>query len=161
MLTIQVDSREKAKAIKRILETFDSGGVKYYISKLWVGDYMSLDNPRLIIDRKQNLGELANNLGQGHETFKNELVRAQEMGIKLIFLIEHSPNIKSIEDVSAWKNPRLRVSPYAMRGSAMAKTMRTMEEKYGCKFMFCSKTQTGKRIIELLTDRGPIDGRTS
>ena len=78
-LTIQVDSREKARAIKSILSEFDTQGVKYYISKLWAGDYMSLDNPRLIIDRKQNLTEVCSNVCQQHERFKAELVRAQEM----------------------------------------------------------------------------------
>ena len=46
-MDIQIDSREKARAIRKIVKTFDESGVKYF-----VGDYMSLDNPRLIIDRK-------------------------------------------------------------------------------------------------------------
>lgn len=44
-MTIQIDSREKAKAIKKIIATFDSEKVDYFISKLYVGDYMNFDNP--------------------------------------------------------------------------------------------------------------------
>lgn len=167
-LTIQIDSREKARAIKKIVAEFEQHGVIYYVSKLFVGDYMSLDNPRLIIDRKQNLSEICANVCQGHERFRNELVRAQQMGIKLIILIEHSNQIKSIDDVAKWENPRLNkrvrdkntglwktVKTKAMTGETLAKIMRTMERKYGCEFMFCSKLHTGQLIIEIL--RGDVD----
>ena len=53
-MVIQIDSREKARAIKKIVEEFDRKGIKHPVSKLMVGDYMNYDNPRLIIDRKQN-----------------------------------------------------------------------------------------------------------
>lgn len=177
-LTIQIDSREKARAIKKIIAEFDRQGVKYYISKLFTGDYMSLDNPRLIIDRKQNLSEICANVCQDHDRFRNELIRAQENGIKIVILIEHSNQIKSIDDVAnKWVNPRLKskkvwvedelctnkkgeeywVPGYwktteskAMTGETLAKVMCTQERKYGCKFMFCDKLHTGKRIIEIL-----------
>jgi len=175
-LTIQIDSREKARAIKKIVAEFNRQGVKYYVSKLWTGDYMSLDNPRLIIDRKQNLSEICANVCQDHDRFRNELLRAQDAGIKLIILIEHSNRIKSIDDVETWENPRRKkrvwvddsitvdengnesweVGHYetketkAMTGKTLAKVMRTMERKYGCKFMFCDKLHTGQRIIEIL-----------
>ena len=177
-LTIQIDSREKARAITKIIAEFDKQGVKHYISKLFAGDYMSLDNPRLIIDRKQNLSEYCANTCQNHDRFRNELIRAQENGIKLVILIEHSNQIKSIDDVvNKWINPRLKekkewvedelctnkkgeeywVPGYwkitkskAMTGETLAQVMRTQERKYGCKFMFCDKLHTGRRIIEIL-----------
>ena len=175
-LTIQIDSREKARAIKKILAEFDGCNVKYYISKLWTGDYMSLDNPRVIIDRKQNLSEICSNVCQSHDRFRNELIRAQANGIKLIILIEHSNQIKCIDDVAKWENPRRKkriwipdrclmddtgeeywdpghyenAETKAMTGETLSKIMRTMEEKYGCQFLFCDKIHTGKKIIELL-----------
>ena len=48
-MNIQIDSREKARAIRVIVEEFDRRGVHYFVSKLYVGDYMNYDNPRLII----------------------------------------------------------------------------------------------------------------
>jgi ERCC4-type nuclease len=149
-MQIQIDSREKAKAIKKIVAEFEKQKIKIIESKLFVGDYMNYDNPRLIIDRKQNLSEVYNNLCQGHKRFKAELQRAIEHDIKLIVLVEHSNLIKNIEDVKNWNNPRLKYSPYAWSGDQLFKTMRTIEKKYDTQFMFCSKANTGKKIIELL-----------
>lgn len=149
-MTIQIDSREKPKAITKILSEFDRQNIKFFISKLPCGDYCSLDNARFCIDRKQNLNELAGNVCQQHERFINELKRARELGIKLVFLVEHGSAIRTLEDVRAWKNPRLRESPLAVSGERLYKILFTLEKRYGTKFYFCTKSQTGKMIIELL-----------
>lgn len=36
-MDIQIDSREKARAIRKILKTFDDKGINHYTSKLFVG----------------------------------------------------------------------------------------------------------------------------
>jgi ribosome-associated protein len=38
-------------------------------------------------------------------------------------------------------------------GEELYKTMVTMQEKYGCEFLFCQKSETGKRIIEILSGK--------
>lgn len=149
-MTIQIDSREKARAITKILTEFDNQSIKHFISKLPVGDYMSFDNPRLIIDRKQNLQELCVNVCQQHKRFIAEIKRAGELGIRLIFLVEHSQNVKTLDDVQNWDNPRLKVSPLAVSGQRLYKILYSIEKNYNTQFLFCSKNQTGKRIIELL-----------
>lgn len=149
-MNIQIDSREKERAIKKIMKEFEEQNIKYYTSKLYVGDYMSLDNPRLIIDRKQNLTEVAANVCQGHERLLNEIKRAKENGIQLIFLVEHSNRIKSIDDVHKWNNPRLAKSPKAITGEKLEKILRTMQRKYEIRFLFCNKEETGKKIIKIL-----------
>ena len=147
-MVIQVDSREKDRAIKKILEEFDRQGVKHPISKLMVGDYMNYDNPRLIVDRKQNLSEVCNNVCQDHERFRQELIRAQAYGIRLVILVEHGKGIRCLEDVIWWVNPR---GGKSMQGDVLYKIMKTQERKYGIKYLFCDKRQTGRRIIEILT----------
>lgn len=149
-MTIQIDTREKARAIKQIMSYFDEMGIQHYTSKLYVGDYMSLDNPRVIIDRKQNLQEICGNVCQQHERFINELKRAKENGIKVIILCEHGGNIKSLEDVREWVNPRLRTSPKAVSGKQLFKILFTIKQKYDVDFVFCDKRMTGYKIIELL-----------
>ena len=164
-MDIQIDSREKAKAIQKILKEFDSQGVRYFSSKLLVGDYVNLDNPRLINDRKQNLQELCGNVCQQHERFKKELVRAIEAGLQLIILVEHGNDIKSLEDVYFWQNPRKHeirwktvnskkiktvVSAKAVDGEQLYKSLCTIRDRYGVRFEFCNKNQTGKKIMELL-----------
>lgn len=149
-MQIQIDSREKAKAIKKIIAEFDKQEVKHYTSKLYVGDYMSLDNPRLVVDRKQNLTEVCSNVCQDHERFRNELIKAQKAGIQIIVLVEHGKDIKSLEDVIWWLNPRLKTSPKAITGERLYKILLTLERKYGCEFEFCEKKDTGRKILELL-----------
>lgn len=150
-MVIQVDSREKARAIQKIIAEFDNRGIKWFVSKLPIGDYQSLDNPRLVIDRKQNLLELCGNVCQQHKRFKAELERANEYGIKLIVLCEHGRGIKSLQDVMAWENPRLKESPLAVSGERLFRILTAMSNKYGVEFLFCTKQETGKRIVEILS----------
>ena len=147
----QIDSREKARAIQKILAEFNDQGIKHFVSKLPVGDYINLDNPKTAIDRKQSLAEVAVNVGQDHARFKRELERAQEYGIHLIFLVEHGGSIKTLEDVQNWVNPRLKEHPLALTGPRLYRIMLTMQNKYGIEWLFCDKRTTGKRIIELLS----------
>ncbi len=149
-MTIQIDSREKAHVIEGILTQFRQAGAKYYVSKLYVGDYSSLDNARLVVDRKQNLLEVCSNLTQQHERFREELLRAKDAEIRLVVLIEHGRGVTCIEDVERWKNPRLKHSPKATTGEQLAKMMRTAANRYGVDWQFCEKAETGNRIIEIL-----------
>lgn len=152
-MTIQIDSREKAKAIKKIVAEFDKQGVTHFVSKLPCGDYMNLDNARFAIDRKQNLLEVCKNVCQDHKRFVNELKRANAFGIRLVFLIEHNRNIKTLDDVLDWVNPRLKESKLAVSGERLYKILSTIEKTYNTKFYFCDKPNTGKRIIELLNEQ--------
>ena len=149
-MTIQVDSREKARAIKKVLADFEKQGVNHFTSKLYVGDYMSLDNPRLIVDRKQNLLEVATNLVQQRERFIAEIKRANAAGIKLIFLVEHGYGIETLEDVAKWENPRLKESKFAISGERLYKMISMLCANHNIEFLFCDKNQTGRKIIELL-----------
>lgn len=162
-MTIQIDSREKQRAIQKILAAFDGAGVSHFISKLYVGDYMNMDNPRTIIDRKQNLTELCANVCQNHDRFRRELLRAKDAGIQMIILCEHGKDIRQLEDVIFWKNPRgtKRVrtdhgwetqKTKAMTGETLYKILETISRKYDVRFVFCDKEHTGQRIMELLND---------
>ena len=164
-MIIQIDSREKARAITKIVSEFYRQKIMHPVSKLMVGDYMNYDNPRLIIDRKQNLSELCSNVSQDHERFRRELLLAQQNEIQLIFLCEHGKGIKQLTDVIWWDNPRRwkrrknpntgkweEIETKAMTGETLYKILCTQERKYGCKFLFCDKNQTGAEIIRILRD---------
>ena len=105
-MQIQIDSREHKSERERIERQFDKLGVEHFCSKLYVGDYMLLDNPRFCIDRKKDLQELCGNVCQQHERFRAELLRAQKAGIRLVILCEHGPDIQDLTDVYFWDNPR-------------------------------------------------------
>ncbi len=164
-MQVQVDTREHAKEWERIKGQFDALGVQYFRSKMYVGDYQSLDNPRLVIDRKKDLQEICGNVCQQHERFKAELLRAKEQGIKLVILCEHGADIKSLEDVYFWQNPRkyqIRwktvngkrvkdvISAKAVDGNQLYKSLCTIRDRYNVDFIFCQKEETGQKIIEIL-----------
>lgn len=164
-MQVQVDTREHAKEWERIKGQFDDLGVQYFRSKMYVGDYQSLDNPRLVIDRKKDLQEICGNVCQQHERFKAELLRAKEQGIKLVILCEHGADIKSLEDVYFWQNPRkyqIRwktvngkrvkdvISAKAVDGNQLYKSLCTIRDRYNVDFVFCQKEETGQKIIEIL-----------
>lgn len=161
-MQIQIDSREKARAIKNIVSYFDKNGIGYYISKLYVGDYMNLDNPRVVVDRKQNLTELCANVCQQHERFRKEIIRANEAGIHLIILVEHGHGIEKLEDVIWWVNPRSvkrvrradgswrSIDTKATTGVTLYNILHTKQNKYNIEFRFCNKCDTGREIVRLL-----------
>lgn len=151
-MVIQIDTREHKWERARIEMQLNKAGVKTISSKLYVGDYQSLDNPRIVIDRKKDLQELCGNVCQQHERFRNELLRALDAGIKIIVLCEHGSDITCLEDVYFWDNPRIKQSPKATTGQALYATLCTIRDKYNVQFEFCDKKDTGRRIMEILGD---------
>lgn len=149
-MTIQIDSREHKWELARIQRQLTALGCRTIVSKLYVGDYQSLDNPRLVIDRKKNLQEICGNVTQQHERFQRELLKAMDAGIKLIILIEHGDDIQTLEDVYFWDNPRLAESPKATTGKSLYRSLCTIRDQYNVRFEFCTKSQTGAKIMELL-----------
>lgn len=148
---IIVDTREKPRAIVRILAEFDRQGVAYVRRALNFADYADPERlPGIVIDRKQNLLEVASNVVQGRKRFVREIERCNRAGCHLIVLVEHGNRIRTLEDVIDWKNPRLRESPYAVSGERLFKIMKAMENYYHIEFRFCNKQSTGREIIKLL-----------
>ena len=149
---ILCDSREQKN--EHILLYFDLHDIEYRIQKLDTGDYMLEGSQRLTIDRKRNLGELCSNLfSRDRGRFWREIRRAKETGIKIIVLIEHGGKVKALADVKNWKGKYTRVT-----GTALYNEICRVSIAYGVEFMFCSKKETGKKIIEILTMRGLTNG---
>lgn len=149
-MRIYVDTREKPRAIVGILRYFEQEGIEVLRQALPTADYKDPDHPLVLVDRKQNLNEVVNNLVHQRPRFLREVDRATRNGHRLIVLVEHSSRIKTLEDVIGWTNPRLKVSPYAVSGERLYKIMRATAEHYGFEWAFCDKAHTGQKIIELL-----------
>ena len=149
-----VDTREKPRAIRNILAEFDRQGVEYVRRALNFADYFNPDRPGIVIDRKQNLLEVASNCTTDRKRFVREIERCNRAGCHMIVLIEHGGQIKTINDVMRWENPRLKVSPLAVNGPRLFMIMKAMEGYYGIEWRFCDKRRTGKVIIETLRSDG-------
>ena len=150
-MIIQIDSREKARAIEKILREFDKQGVKHISSKLYAGDYVDMEHTLLIIDRKQNIREIASNVTSEHKRFKAELEKVKEIGAKMIILIEEDTidgkPIESLEDIMLW-GPK--PGQGTVSGMRVYKILANWVRVYPLEVQFCNKRHTGKRIIEIL-----------
>lgn len=85
----------------------------------------------------------------------------------------YNPTIRALDELHKWKNPRLFVMkrtsdvighyksgkpiyrrtqryPAATRGETLMKACKTMQKKYGVEFIFCSNSEQGTKVIELL-----------
>ena len=150
---IIVDSREKPKAITGILDYFDRNGIEYEVSKLLFGDYMDYSRPQLVIDRKQNIAELAKNCTREHDRFRRELERVAKTDSKLIILVEQNRykdrdewvQVRQIVDLIRWSSPHTMV-----RGEKIYRVLASWCAKYPVEVRFCDKRATGKNIVNIL-----------
>lgn len=143
-MIIELDTRNKKDSY--VTKYFDKQGIKWIRNKLYAGDVKLLNDTRVIIDLKANIEEIAHNLcnTQEHLRIKKELEKGKEIGCEqFIFLIKS--NIKSVDDLINWTSTRTKV-----RGSVLYKVMKTMSKRYGCKFIFTTRANAPKKIIELL-----------
>ena len=148
-----------------VQETIDRRGDKLKKIDL-VGDI------KVAVDRKNSIDEICGNVcstTKAHERFRDEVILAQKHGCKFYVLIEDD-KVTSLDDLEHWENPRekkyfimkarkdkgyklkypLPKQPPAS-GKTLAKALRTMETKYGVKFLFCKPKDAAARIVELLT----------
>ena len=158
-----IDSREKPRALKRILAQFDEAGIKYETSKLLFGDYMDYMRPNLVIDRKQNITELAKNCTIEHERFRAELERAKAAGAQLVILVEQNRykdrdrwiSVKDIGDLMLWSSQYTTI-----RGEKVFRVLSSWINKYNLSVKFCDKRVTGKEILKIIYgDVFSYDGR--
>lgn len=147
---ILIDTRDKIEKIKHITSYYDRNHIAYDRTKLYIGDYQRADNPLLLIDRKQNLVEVANNATQGHERFKRELERLKSIDAKMYILVEEK--LDCLEDVQHWESPRKKDgSPYTkLQGSTLYKILASWQHRHNIEFVFCHKNGTARKILELL-----------
>jgi ERCC4-type nuclease len=148
-----IDTREKPKAIRSIVKYFDSIGLTHESTKLLFGDYMDWSRPQLVIDRKQNIAELAKNCTSEHERFRRELERAQKANSTLVILVEQNRykdrdewiHVEDVADLMLWSSPHTTI-----RGEKIYRVLRSWMAKYPLRVEFCDKRQTGKRIYEII-----------
>lgn len=151
-----IDSREKPKAINGILHHFAKNNVKYDVTKLYFGDYMDYARPNRVVDRKQNIAELAMNCTRDHKRFKRELERVKATGSELILLVEQDSfkdrektiSVETIEDLMLWSAPK-----GVVRGEQVYRVLVSWCHKYPLRVEFCHKRNTGQRILELLEEQ--------
>lgn len=143
------DTRNQPGKHKNIEAYCRQQGIEILRQGLCVGDYMLSNRGDISVDTKQGVPELAGNVFQEHERFREECERAQKCGIKLIVLVEENlPGGR----LDRWQSPLGRDGQplYRFDPAILRKAMITMQEKYGVSFRFCDGRSTGKILLEYL-----------
>ena len=166
--SIIVDTREQDTS--RAKKRYKAMDTDYVRAVLDYGDYtynLTLpDGPlndvskritaKCVIERKQNLDELAMCFTRSRDRFRREFERAAEAGAKVYLLIENA----SIDILMAGQY-RSRFNPKAFLASLTAYSVR-----YGMIPLFCDMVNSGRLIREVLyrdakerLERGEFDGK--
>ena len=146
-MIIEMDTRNKKD--EYVTNYFDKHDIKWIRNKLYAGDVKLLNDTKVIIDLKANIEEIAHNLCNSleHARVKREIEKAREIGCEdFIFLIKS--NVKSADDLINWSSNKTKI-----KGSVLIKVMSTMKERYGCRFIFTTRANAPKKIIELLSKK--------
>jgi len=147
-MVIIEDTRQKQGMHEIKHAHFDEMGVRIVRNMLPFGDYAK--PPTISIDTKKNMDEIASNIGNDHQRFKRECIAAKEAGCQLIILVENEEGITSVNEVHEWINPEAIFRPRAITGDRLEKAMKTMSERYGVRFEFCTPEEAADKIIKLL-----------
>lgn len=167
-MLILEDTRQQAQKHDLKHKWFEQNGITIRRQALYVGDYTLPTDQSVCIDTKKDIQELVSDIcGKQHERFRNECIRAQEAGIRLIILTENrgghikdniiQPTITSLAELHRWKNPRLFIFsggkqkyPRATRGITLQRACMTLKAKYGVDFLFTTPEKSAEKIVELL-----------
>lgn len=166
MPSIIEDSRNKIGHHRLKNEYWEAEEVGVFRCALAVGDYAR--PPRVSVDTKADIYELAMDIDQEHERFRNEMIRAREMGTLLVILVENGDGVTDLPGLAAWSEPDAHFAARRQKskgkvkrrvdGSRLAKACATMQSRYGCRFEFCAPEEAGRRVLELLDgEGGPYD----
>lgn len=147
-MNIIEDTNQKKDKHANIHTAFKKNGDKVIRCRLPFGDYAA--SYTVSVDTKQDLTEIGNNLC-GAKAEKDRFIReeklAQEMECKLIILIEQEgiKNKRNLIGIKIkLKNRKI------ITGEQLYKAMIMHENKYGSRFVFCSPSETGKKIEHFL-----------
>lgn len=150
-MVLQEDTRNQPGKHKNIAAYCKQQGIEIIRTKLLVGDYMLTGEGSggISVDTKSGVPELAMDIFQQHERFRNECETAQRCGITLYILTEE---VLPQGRLDLWKSPldrhgkpRCKFDPAILR-----KAMFTMQDKYGVRFRFCDGRSTGRVLLEYL-----------
>ena len=112
---------------------------------------------------------IENIYGKYASNFRKEYIEAKKSNIPLYILVRNEDGIKSLRDLKKWDNPKLsrynkivamhgqgkwgRIplpQKVPINGEDLFKKCLMIEQRYGCKFLFCKPEELGKLALKLL-----------
>ena len=143
-------------------EWWSGHGVSVIRNKLAYGDYILA--PPVVVDTKRDLYELAYDLHNDHDRFREAAIKARDNRSELVILTENEDGVTCLADLADWiEAPEHFAKRKAQSGgkvkrrytgTAMYKTCGTMSRKYGLRFEFCTPQDAGARVLSILKEGG-------
>lgn len=139
---------------------WSGNGIGVIRNKLAYGDYILA--PKRVVDTKRDLYELAYDLHNDHERFREAAIKARDNESELVILTENDEGVSSLDELADWIEPKAHFSKRKAQsggrvkrryvGTSMYKTCKTMERKYGLRFEFCTPSEAGARVLSILKE---------
>ena len=122
-------------------------------------------NGNIYIYTKNDVQELAANVGREHDRFVRECERARAAGYRLVVLVESASRYNDRAQLAKWVSGVCRrcrrCAPSTskgcaahrakpMQGPTLVKILDALERRHGVRFEFVSKRGCARRICELL-----------
>ena len=151
-MVLYEDTRQQAGKHRNIHLYCERHGIEIIRQALNVGDYQIAGKGDISVDTKMGVAELAGNCFQEHERFRDECLRAQKCGIRLIVLVEEvlpGGRLDNRRSPIGWDG----LPMHKFRPDVLRKVMLTMQDEYGVRFRFCHPSGTGRALIEYLEGR--------
>ena len=149
------DTRNKKGQHELKRAHFEQAGEVVIRNALPVGDYQR--PAKVSVDTKKDIYELAMDLTQDHDRFRRECEKAKSLGTQLVILTENEDGVTCLADLAEWRESdehfRMRNrnnNAFRHLGGPMAKKCQTMHKRYGVIFGFCTPSEAGAKVIEIL-----------
>jgi len=137
-------------------------GVHVIRNKLAYGDYILA--PPVVVDTKRDLYELAYDLHNDHDRFREAAIKARDNESVLVILTENDEGVACLADLADWIESKAHFTTRKAKsggrvkrryvGTQMYKTCSTMTRKYGLRFEFCTPQEAGARVLSILKGGG-------
>ena len=151
-MVLYEDTRQQLGKHENIRKYCELHEIEIIRQSLNVGDYQIAGKGDISVDTKYGVPELAMDIFQDHDRFRDECQRAQRCGITLIVLTEEQLPGGRLDN---WRSPIGwdGLPLHRFRPEILRKAMITMQREYGVRFRFCHPNSTGKQLIEYLEGR--------
>lgn len=142
-LVVVCDSREQVNG--HVTAYFDQKGIQHTSRALETGDYsatlgdMTFED-EIVLERKENLDEIAGNFTSGRERFEREFIRAKANGVKVFLIIENA----------TWSDILLHNYRSDLKPQSFLATLLSWQARFNVTVTFCKPAETGQIIYATL-----------
>lgn len=117
-------------------------------TKLYVGSYTLPTDQSICVEINKDMQSLVSMIcGKRNKAFINQLVRSREVG-SCLTIITVDRYITSFSELKEWQKEKK--FDHAVTGETLEKSLSMLQMIYGCRFLFCKKSEVADKVMEIL-----------